>query len=188
MYNILDFHLIQIIESYSSNIPYWKNRFTQDVLPLLDQGYRLIGHECENCYIFGENDCYDHDNNIDLSLNFVSFNEFKQNTNSSIKFWSFEHFNTIFGLGEYEEWHLIKQEWYFTWDVSNKEGYNGFPNQVQNLNPLRLAILNNKVFKNQKVTKKELGLCDNEFELSTSITFKRCSYLTDWYEYSYESL
>jgi len=54
--------VLTIIEDFALDYnKYWKNRFTQDVLPLINKGYRLVvyNHDenetyyCTNCYAYG---------------------------------------------------------------------------------------------------------------------------------------
>lgn len=54
--------VITIIEDFAFNYnKYWKNRFTQDVLPFISKGYKLVVYEhgeygsfgCTNCYAYG---------------------------------------------------------------------------------------------------------------------------------------
>lgn len=56
MFFSLSPELISLVEAYHE-VPYWKQRFSQDVIPLLDKGWRLVGSAGDKCHI-----CYIDDN------------------------------------------------------------------------------------------------------------------------------
>lgn len=99
------------MQSCSKEPIFWKNRFTHDVLPLINKGYRLVciinynGKEipCANCYHYGicadfagDND--DHWGNIS-SRRHVSYEEFRRHSN--IRVWTQEQYlalpKTLYG-------------------------------------------------------------------------------------------
>ncbi len=58
MYSLFPPEIIALIESFHT-VPYWKNRFDQDVLPCLDKGWRLVCTQsneipCYECYHTGK--------------------------------------------------------------------------------------------------------------------------------------
>jgi len=55
MFFSLSLELIQLVESFH-DVPYWKERFNQDVLPHLNKGWRLVGGPGDKCHI-----CYTDD-------------------------------------------------------------------------------------------------------------------------------
>lgn len=55
MFFSLSPELISLVEAYHE-VPYWKQRFSQDVIPQLDKGWRLVGSAGDKCHI-----CYTDD-------------------------------------------------------------------------------------------------------------------------------
>ena len=51
MFFSLSYELITLVESFHE-VPYWKKQFSQDVLPQLDKGWRLIGVEYDGEFCF----------------------------------------------------------------------------------------------------------------------------------------
>jgi hypothetical protein len=85
---------------------YWKNRFTQDVIPQLDKGYRLVEFQfdidgqytpCPNCYHYGlcSNWAAGFDpQTIGVTIDHISYEEFR--AHSWPKSWNHEQYK---GLG-----------------------------------------------------------------------------------------
>ncbi len=86
-YFLLPIEIRSIIMDMADVSKFWKQRFTNDVLPLINNGYRLVGFICEyhyndescecafetmnpcgNCYCYGYDKCQDH-----LLWDFISF-------------------------------------------------------------------------------------------------------------------
>ena len=89
---------------------YWKNRFTQDIIPSLDKGYRLVEFEitshgtnipCANCYHYGLcEEC------IILTVDHISYEEIREHSNRGI--WNLEQCRglpkTLYGRYAMNKW------------------------------------------------------------------------------------
>lgn len=70
---------MELIEAFADTHSYWVSRFTEDVVPFLNKGWRLTGVDnnipCSNCYVYSgtSSECYQHD-----EIRPVSFNEIKK--------------------------------------------------------------------------------------------------------------
>lgn len=97
---------------------YWKNRFTQDVIPQLDKGYRLVQFEldindqpspCPNCYHYGlcDNWAQGFDpQTIGITIDHISHEEFRMYSRS--KKWTYEQYKglktTLYGRYAMDKW------------------------------------------------------------------------------------
>ena len=82
-YNIIDSTVVV------DHTKHWKNRFTQDVIPLVNKGYRLVAYDhgelesfyCTNCYHHGDgwecSNCWNFDPTSE-DMRHMSYEEFRQ--------------------------------------------------------------------------------------------------------------
>jgi len=85
MNNLFPYEIINKILDFSDVNTYWKLRFTNDVLPEIDQKFRWVGAECNHhydpcqcpdkilcnyCYLY--DDCYHHN-----QYDYIPFNKIK---------------------------------------------------------------------------------------------------------------
>jgi hypothetical protein len=137
--------IINLIESFQK-ISYWKNRFTQDVLPQLNKGWRLVrvstynnNKLCKNCYYEGYYlDCHDHHtqmidyrsqrtlngSTLDNTLHWLCFDDYKA--------------NTIDSIFTYEQFIYTKLRPYYSYTLPEKYMHGGF-----------LKILSNEIKMNR---------------------------------------
>jgi predicted GNAT superfamily acetyltransferase len=97
---------------------YWKNRFSRDIIPQLDKGYRLVEFSfdldgnytfCTDCYQYGL--CYADDYGIDpqtieITIDHVSYETFSQHAENM--FWNLEQYKvlskTLYGRYAISNW------------------------------------------------------------------------------------
>jgi hypothetical protein len=84
---------------------YWKNRFTQDVIPQLDKGYRLVEFQfdldgqyvpCPNCYHYGLCDNWTtgfDPRTIGVTIDHISHEEFRMHSESKV--WNQEQYKGL---------------------------------------------------------------------------------------------
>lgn len=53
MHYQLNYDILNLIYDYADITNYWKRRLTNDILPLIDKGYRPVYDMCWNCYHYG---------------------------------------------------------------------------------------------------------------------------------------
>ena len=107
-FNNLPFDIKDIIYDFSDNTQYWKTRFTNDVLPKIDQGYKLVGllgknTICTYCYVYADTGlkkkslCMFCEHNTDyISINYKTYKTCNSKAVST-KFDTYEN---------YKKWHL----------------------------------------------------------------------------------
>jgi len=86
-------------------VPHWRHRFTQDVLPGINKGFRLVSritidgivHKCTNCYAYGNNglclNCENDEDEFD-DLDYMSFEEFAAESRGS-NFWTYDTYHNM---------------------------------------------------------------------------------------------
>jgi len=102
MFFSLSYELIQLVESFNK-YPYWKNRFSQDVVPCLNKGWRLatiyihegIAYKCANCYSYGEGGtCLNCDDDYN-DLVYMSFEEYVRESRITPDVYTYDAFQKI---------------------------------------------------------------------------------------------
>ena len=100
------FKIIEALLPEWKKMPYWKNRFTQDVIPNLNKGFRLVGfwqnhiqdgilNGCANCYHYGNGYlCPDCEDDSNIVLGHMSYAEF-QDACFAPTLWKYEVFNNL---------------------------------------------------------------------------------------------
>lgn len=82
MFDYLNSDVVNLIMDFTDYTNFWKRRFTFDVLPYIDKGYRMVYFNdlgvCWNCYHYTcpcSNNCNQYNNN---NCKIIDYNEYKQ--------------------------------------------------------------------------------------------------------------